>query len=69
VKRTRSHTPEPSTATAPSTATEPLVVKIGGAVAEDADAIDRILSDMAAFAVPGRRMMLVHGGGRSISDY
>ena len=37
------------------------VVKVGGAVVEDATALSRLLTDFAA--IPGRKM-LVHGGGR-----
>ena len=37
------------------------VVKVGGAVVEDATALSRLLTDFAA--IPGRKI-LVHGGGR-----
>ncbi|MDD6552644.1 MAG: acetylglutamate kinase [Prevotellaceae bacterium] len=37
------------------------VVKVGGAIVEDADRLTRLLADFAA--IPGRKV-LVHGGGR-----
>lgn len=39
-----------------------IIVKVGGAIVEQADTLHRLLNDFSA--IPGRKM-LVHGGGRS----
>ncbi|MCQ2067062.1 MAG: acetylglutamate kinase [Bacteroidaceae bacterium] len=39
-----------------------VIVKVGGAIVEQADTLHRLLNDFSA--IPGRKM-LVHGGGRS----
>ena len=38
------------------------IIKVGGKIVEEADTLDRLLSDFSA--LPGNKL-LVHGGGRS----
>lgn len=44
-----------------------IVVKFGGSIMDDEDAIKRILHDIAFMACVGLRPVLVHGGGKAIS--
>jgi len=47
---------------------ETIVVKFGGSIMEDADGVRNILHDIAFMACVGLRPVLVHGGGKSISQ-
>lgn len=44
-----------------------VVVKLGGSVMEDADALERLLTDVVFMECVGMRVMLVHGGGKAIT--
>lgn len=44
-----------------------LVVKIGGSMAEDRKCLEELAADVAALAVSGVRVALVHGGGKDIN--
>ena len=44
-----------------------LVVKIGGSMAEDVSALSQLAADLAGLQRSGRRVALVHGGGKDIS--
>jgi acetylglutamate kinase len=46
---------------------ETVVVKFGGSVMEDAEAVDNILKDIAFMECVGLRPVIVHGGGKAIS--
>jgi acetylglutamate kinase len=47
---------------------ETVVVKFGGSVMEDAEAVDNILKDIAFMECVGLRPVIVHGGGKAISQ-
>ena len=44
-----------------------VVVKIGGAVMDEADALGSLLSDVVFMATVGMQPIIVHGGGKAIS--
>ena len=44
-----------------------VVVKVGGSVMEDRNALARLLSDVAFMSTVGMKVALVHGGGKAIS--
>lgn len=46
---------------------ETFVVKLGGSVMENRDALDSLLGDVAFMATVGIKVVLVHGGGKAIS--
>ncbi len=46
---------------------QPLVVKIGGSMAEDRKALTELAAALAELAKSGEHVVLVHGGGRDIS--
>ena len=47
---------------------ETVVVKFGGSIMEDEDGVNSILKDIAFMECVGLRPVIVHGGGRSISQ-
>jgi len=47
---------------------ETIVVKFGGSIMEDQEGIESILKDVAFMQCVGLRPVLVHGGGKSISQ-
>ena len=44
-----------------------VIVKVGGSVMENADNLDRLLSDIAFMSTVSMKVVLVHGGGKAIS--
>lgn len=46
---------------------DPIVVKFGGSIMDNASGVRSILQDVAFMAVVGLRPVLVHGGGKAIS--
>jgi acetylglutamate kinase len=46
---------------------ETIVVKFGGSIMEDRQAVQNILKDIAFMACVGMRPVIVHGGGKAIS--
>jgi acetylglutamate kinase len=44
-----------------------ITVKLGGSILEDADIRARLLSQVSAVAAQGHEIILVHGGGKSLS--
>ena len=44
-----------------------VIVKVGGSVMENADNLDRLLSDIAFMSTVSMKVGLVHGGGKAIS--
>ena len=46
---------------------EVLVIKLGGAVAEDAGSLRVLIGELAALVRAGARVVLVHGGGNEVS--
>ncbi len=47
---------------------ETVVVKFGGSIMEDEDGVNNILKDIAFMECVGLRPVIVHGGGKSISQ-
>jgi acetylglutamate kinase len=47
---------------------ETVVVKFGGSIMDDEDGVRAILNDVAFMACVGLRPVLVHGGGKAISE-
>jgi acetylglutamate kinase len=45
----------------------PVVVKIGGSMAEDRKCLEELAADLAFFFSPGTPVALVHGGGKDIN--
>jgi len=45
----------------------PIVVKIGGSMAEDGRCLRELAADLARFCAGGERAVLVHGGGKDIN--
>ncbi|MBQ7722142.1 MAG: acetylglutamate kinase [Kiritimatiellae bacterium] len=46
---------------------ETVVVKLGGSVMEDPQALESLLADIAFMSTVGMKIVLVHGGGKAIS--
>lgn len=44
-----------------------IVVKLGGSVMENAEALEALLADVAFMTTVGMKVILVHGGGKAIS--
>lgn len=47
---------------------ETIVVKFGGSIMDDEEGVQAILNDVAFMAVVGMRPVIVHGGGKAISQ-
>ncbi len=47
---------------------ETIVVKFGGSIMDDEEGVQAILNDVAFMAVVGLRPVIVHGGGKAISQ-
>lgn len=45
-----------------------VVVKVGGSIMDDAEGLSRMLEDVAFMAAVGMRPVIVHGGGKAISQ-